>query len=99
MATPKNIDQKQTRQKYKHSTNERRRQRTRTMIQAGSLLDKAGLLTSFGIKPGDDLQQDLHLQEDVAELFGALLELKQTIHNKDYSPILWKQRGKKGLSQ
>ena len=99
MATSKNTNQTQTTLKHENSTNELRRRRTRTLIQAGSLLEKADLLSAFKLKLGDDLQQDLHLQEDVAELFGALLELKQTIRNKDYSPILWKQRGKRGLSQ
>ena len=99
MVTAKNTNQTQTMQKHKNSTNERRRQRTRTMIQAGGLLNKAGLLTSFGIEPGDDLQQDDSLQDNIATLFGALLELQSMVHQNDHSTILWKQRGKRGLSQ
>jgi hypothetical protein len=99
MAISKNTNQKQTMRKYKHSTNELRRQRTRTLVQAGGLLNKAGLLTSFGIKPGDDLQQDDSLQDNIATLFGALLELQSMVHQNDHSTILWKQRGKRGLSQ
>ncbi|MCP4924209.1 MAG: conjugal transfer protein TraD [bacterium] len=75
-----------------------RRKRTRTMIQLGGLFEKANLLEDFGLKPGDDLQDDSEIQESVAELFGALLEIKSMIKNNDHSPALWKQKGKKALS-
>jgi hypothetical protein len=76
---------------------EQRRKRTRTLIQVGGLLEKANLLHHFGIKPGDNLQEDPELQESTAELFGALLEIKTTIENNEHSPALWQQIGKKGL--
>jgi hypothetical protein len=74
-----------------------RRKKTRTKIQLGGLIEKAELLDSFGINPGDDLQQDETLQDNVATLFGALLEIKSMIQNDDYSATLWKLKGKKGL--
>ena len=75
-----------------------RKQRTRTLIQGGGLLEKAGTLDLFGITPGDDLQKDPELQEKVTELFGGLLELKAIVENKDYFPELWQSKGKKGLA-
>ena len=97
MAISKRSNQKFNTLERKNSSNEWRRKRTRTMIQAGSLLDKAGLLASFNIAPGDDLQQDDCLQDKVAELFGALLELKSMIQNNNYSATLWQCKGKRGL--
>ena len=84
--------------KLKTSTNDLRRRRTRTMIQAGGLLEKSGILSYFGIRAGDDLQQDDTLQENVSELFGALLEIKSMIRHNDPSTTLWKQKGKEGLA-
>ena len=61
-------------------------------------MEKAGLLDVFGITPGDDLQKDTKLQDNVAELFGGLLEIKAIVENKDYFPELWQSKGKKGLA-
>jgi hypothetical protein len=74
-----------------------RKKRTRCLIQLGGLLEKADLLSDFGLQIGDDLQQDEQIQDNVATLFGALLELKETIRHNDHSPTLWKQKGKIGL--
>ncbi|MCP4923139.1 MAG: conjugal transfer protein TraD [bacterium] len=82
----------------KTSTSDLRRQRTRTLVQLGGLIQKAELLPHFNLKTGDDLQTNEALQENVAELFGALLEIKSMIRHKDHSTILWQQRGKEGLA-
>jgi len=52
-----------------------RKARTRTLIQLGGLIEKSGLLKSFGIVIGDNLQQDLEKKEQVFALLGALLAM------------------------
>lgn len=64
-----------------HST--LRKARTRTLIQAGALLEKAGLLNEFSIELGTDLQKDIECKDQVHALFGALLELRSLIKETD----------------
>ena len=52
--------------------------RTRTLIEIGSLCDKAGLLKSFGIVLGKDLQKDPEMQEPTAALFKEFVRLSKT---------------------
>ena len=76
-----------------------RKARTRTLIQLGGLMEKAGLLDCVDLTLGEDLQKDLHTRDGVATLFGSLLALKQEFHSPDAEAckIIWKERGKKGL--
>ncbi len=53
-----------------------RRARTRTLIALGGLVEKSGLTDLVGIELGQDLQKDEKCFENIALLFGALLELK-----------------------
>ncbi len=55
-----------------------RKARTRTLIQAGGLLEKAGLLESFNLKSGDDLQGDYETKDDVKGLFGLIVDMRET---------------------
>ncbi|MBY0271997.1 MAG: conjugal transfer protein TraD [Alphaproteobacteria bacterium] len=55
-----------------------RKARTRTLIEVGSLCEKAGVLKSFGIVLGKDLQKDPEMQEPVANLFNEFLRLAKT---------------------
>lgn len=52
--------------------------RTRTLIQVASLCESAGVLQSFGIVLGKDLQKDPEMQEPAAALFKELVCLAET---------------------
>jgi len=74
-----------------------RKERTRTLIQLGGLMDKAGLLENFDIALGRDLQKDAELKTPVSALMGALLELKQ-IMTQDALPFsLLAEKGARAL--
>jgi hypothetical protein len=86
----------------KGSLNSSRASRTRTLIQLGGLLDKAGLATAFDIALGDDLQRDDHTFDPAATLLGALLELNTQLskdNNMDHQKRLWRLKGKKALME
>jgi len=86
----------------KGSLNSSRASRTRTLIQLGGLLDKAGLAAAFDIALGDDLQRDDHTFDPAATLLGALLEFNSQLHNKDCDlnqKRLWRFKGKKALME
>ena len=75
-----------------------RRAQTRTKIQIGGLVHKAGLLEPLGINPGDDLQKDEQNFDNVATLMGAFLDLVGPLQNDAAQKLLWKERGKKALA-
>ncbi len=52
--------------------------RTRTLIAVGSLCERAGVLQSFGIVLGKDLQKDPAMQEPAAALFKEFVRLSKT---------------------
>lgn len=70
-----------------------RKARTRTLIQAGGLLEKAGLLEIFSLRCGDDLQNDYNLKNDVMAMLGSFIEIKQQIENQDLSKTWLMQKG------
>jgi len=75
-----------------------RKARTRTLIQAGALLEKAGLLNEFSIEPGTDLQRDVECKDQMHALFGALLELKSLLkETNEYSHSYLALKGKIGF--
>lgn len=75
-----------------------RKARTRTLIQAGGLLDKAGLLDEFSIELGADLQKNIECKDQVYALFGALLELRSLLkETDDYSHSYLALKGKMGF--
>lgn len=76
-----------------------RRARTRTLIQLGGLIEKAGLLQDFGIELGTDLQKDAEMQRPVAALFYGLLELRSIVRADDFSLALWALKGQKALGK
>jgi hypothetical protein len=57
----------------KKQQSSQRQGRTRTLIQAGGLLQKSGLMDAFLIVPGDDLQEYENL-EKASRLLGFLSE-------------------------
>ena len=76
-----------------------RKARTRTLIQLGGLIEKAGLLEEFGIMLGADLQKDPELKDPVAGLFGALLDLKNSLQAQELSLTLLKLKGAQGFGE
>ena len=70
-----------------------RKARTRTLIQAGGLLEKAGLLEFFNLKCGDDLQGEFEIKDNVMAMLGAFIEIKQQIENEDLSKTWLTQKG------
>lgn len=68
-----------------------RKARTRTLIQVASLCDNAGVLKSFGIILGKDLQKDPEMQEPVAALFKGLLVLNEMVEEGEAHLPLWTQ--------
>lgn len=74
-----------------------RRAQTRTKIQLGGLIQKAGLLEPLDLHPGDDLQRDGQKFDAVATLMGAFLDLSDPLHHDEAQKLLWRERGKKAL--
>ncbi len=77
-----------------------RKARSRTLVQLGALIDKAGLLREFEIELGTDLQKDIECKDQVHALFGALLELRSLLKETDeYSYSFLALKGKIGFSK
>ncbi|MBY0293130.1 MAG: conjugal transfer protein TraD [Alphaproteobacteria bacterium] len=72
---------------------EHRRTRTRFLIQLGGLIEKAGLLKTFGITLGEDLQKAPDMKEPVAALFKGLLVLNELANSEDVDLQLWAEQG------
>ncbi|CAO5682814.1 MAG: hypothetical protein HEEMFOPI_01812 [Holosporales bacterium] len=67
-------------QKLNVSKSERKK-RTRTLIQAGALLNMMGFFDLCDIKEGDDLELDIESKDKAAVLLGMLESLKNTLPN------------------
>lgn len=78
-----------------------RKARTRTLIQLGGLMEKAGLLKILELEAGQDLQKDPETFEAVSILMGALLSLQEAFLTEDSNAqkMLWNIRGKKALAE
>ena len=78
-----------------------RKARTRILIQLGGLIEKAGLLELLELEVGQDLQKDPETFEAVSTLMGALLSLRGAFLTEDSNAqkMLWKERGKKALTE
>jgi len=86
------------------SLSEQRRARTRSLIQLGGLMERAGTLDVFKIPLGVDLQKDVSLKNNIAALFKGLLELNKMATSTDVDLNLWTLQGleafkTKGLSE
>jgi hypothetical protein len=72
---------------------ELRRARTRSLISLGGLVKKSGLLETFDIELGRDLQKDPEVREPVAALFRGLLVLNEMANSSEVSLSLWATQG------
>lgn len=69
-----------------------RRARVHSLIQLGSLVEKAGLLETFEISLGTDLQKDPEMKKPVAALFKSFLEINSMVQSGDfYLPLMAEQ--------
>jgi hypothetical protein len=69
-----------------------RRARTRSLIQLGALVEKAGLLETFEITLGEDLQKNPVMKRPIAALFKGLLDLNAMVKSGDlYLPLMVEQ--------
>lgn len=76
---------KQNRELKKQSfkENNRRKARTRTLIQLGGLVQKSGLTEHFNITMGDDLQGDIEGLDKAELMLGFLIEALQNGASKN----------------
>jgi hypothetical protein len=78
--------------KLELTSHQMRRARTRSLVALGGLVAKSGLLETFGITLGEDLQKNLEMQKPVAALFKGLLELNTMMKAGDlYVPLMAEQ--------
>ena len=70
-----------------------RRARTKSLIQLGALVEKVGLLETFGVTLGLDLQRDSLMKNPVAALYQGLLELNATAQSGEIHMQTYAQQG------
>ena len=83
---------RQTR-KSKYANDASRKSRTRTLIQLGGLLDKAGITDKFSIMLGEDLQSDIPQMDKTDVLFGFLIEATATLNDSKEVRQKWQRLG------
>ena len=76
-----------------------RRARTRSLIQLGGLIEKAGLLETFQLTLGDDFQRDPETRELIAALFKGLLVLNEMVQSGDFHLPLLINQGLEALAK
>ncbi len=75
-----------------------RKARTRSLIQVATLASKAGLLDTFGIILGEDLQKSPEMKEPVAALFKGFLVLNDLAKSDEVYLPLWVNQGLEELA-
>lgn len=76
-----------------------RRARTRSLIQLGGLIEKAGLLETFQLTLGDNFQRDPQAKDPIAALYKGLLILNEMAQSKEVSLSLWTRQGLQELKE
>lgn len=84
---------------YAVSSQELRRKRTRSLIQLGGLIEKAGLLETFSLPLGADFQKEPELKNNIAALFKGLLVLNDMVQSQEVYLPLWSAQGLEALNQ
>lgn len=69
--------------KQSFQENNLRKSRTRTLIQLGGLVQKAGLAEHFEVEMGDDLQGNTEGRDKAELILGFLIEALQNNSGKD----------------
>ena len=83
----------------KLTSHEFRRARTRSMIQIAGLLEKSGILDTFGIQLGIDMQKDPSMKHPVASLFKGLLVLNDMAKSDEVNLSFWAAQGLEALRE
>ncbi len=76
-----------------------RRARVKSLIQIGSLAEKAGLLKTFDFPVGRDFQRDGELKMQIAALYQGFLVLSDIANSEDGHIQLWGYQGLAALSK
>lgn len=77
-----------------------RRARVRSLIALGGLIKKSGLLETFGIILGEDLQKSPQMKEPTAALFKGLVTLNEMSQSADMVNLqLWAIQGLEMLAR
>ena len=63
------------------------------MIQLAGLMEKAGLLETFGLILGKDFQKDPAIKEPIAALYKGLIVLNELAQSDEVYLPLWAQQG------
>ena len=94
-------DQARLQTTIKTETLRHRRARTRTLIQAGGLLNLSGLLQICQIEEGDDLQLNFGSLDKAAVLLGILLDTADAISDPPDAGQMeaWRELGTRLLKQ
>lgn len=75
-----------------------KRARVRQYIQLGGLIAKAGLLETFEISIGADLQNDPDTKEPAAALYKGLLVLNDLANSEETNLQVWSIQGLEALA-
>lgn len=86
----------QERLKMQKNSLRERKLRTRTLIQLGGLVQKAGLMETFNIRPGDDLQEYENLRK-AAQLLGFLINAGESETFTEIKQSEFEKRGERML--
>lgn len=82
------------------SSREMRRKRTHSLVQLGSLLGQSGLLETFGVVLGKDLQRDPEMKREISSLFNGLVMLNQmVVEGEIFHKDAWAQQGLQKLEE
>ncbi len=76
-----------------------RRARVKSLVQIGSLVEKAGLLKTFDLPVGRDFQKDEELKLQIASLYKGFLILNDISNSQDAHLELWGHQGLAALSE
>lgn len=80
----------------KNKTNSTRQSRTRTLIQLGGILQKSGLLETFHIQTGEDLQ-DYESRHKAVQLLGFLTHCLEQHDSSEESVLTHEKVGERML--
>ncbi len=76
-----------------------RRARVKSLIQVGSLAEKAGLLETFDLPVGRDFQKDPELKLHISALFKGLLVLNEMVVTGEAHIPTWSEQGLAALAE
>ena len=76
-----------------------RKARTKSLVQLGALVEKAGLLETFDLPLGSDFQRDPELKMQISALFKGFLVLNDMVTSGEAYIQLWSRQGLAALAE